>query len=147
MRVKCDRCGTEVEGARPGEPCGTKVAGGGLCRGTLRAPRCSEQVWEPGGWHSHPCPNKAVAERDGSPYCGTHDPVAREKRAAARGPSKWQRELEAEQRRRANVGRLVRAAQAALAFLRNTTHASQPLAHEVAALEEALAPWGEGGGS
>jgi hypothetical protein len=36
---------------------------------------CSGHVYHSGHWGSSVCENKVNVERDGKPYCGTHDPV------------------------------------------------------------------------
>lgn len=45
---------------------------------------CQERVSDSTGWHSHPCRNKAKAERGGASYCNMHDPERVEARRAAR---------------------------------------------------------------
>ena len=54
--------------------------------------RCSAEVCA--GWRSWTCRHPPKVERNGKSYCGIHDPVRLKERAAKRGPSKFQREIE-----------------------------------------------------
>ena len=50
---------------------------------------CCARVSSRGGFFSSSCAKKASVERDGQPYCGTHDPVkVKERRAKAY--KKWE---------------------------------------------------------
>ena len=53
--------------------------------------KCKAQLIEPTGWGGkNPCHNNA---RQGSEWCGIHDPEAKAARAAKRGPAKWEMRL------------------------------------------------------
>jgi hypothetical protein len=45
---------------------------------------CCEKIWRGFGFDPKPCGRTAKVERDGKPFCGMHDPVARKKKQAAR---------------------------------------------------------------
>jgi len=58
---------------------------------------CEKMVSYGNGYHLAKC-NRPVKSADGK-YCGIHDPQAKKAREAKRGPSKFERELEAMRRR------------------------------------------------
>lgn len=62
----------------------------------VREPCCAQIYVSRGNWGEwRPCPSAWKVKREGKRYCGTHDPEAIEARKAARGPTKFQRELAA----------------------------------------------------
>ena len=70
------------------------------------AKKCCEEVFDSLTWRNHPCNNKGKVERDGKWYCGTHDPVAKKERAAKRGPTEWEREMQRRQDQRDRIAAL-----------------------------------------
>ena len=71
--------------------------------------RCSREVPGEGRWgvfHMHQCTRKATVERNGKPFCKTHDPVAIKERDDARHrewQEKWDRERAASERKSAAI--------------------------------------------
>lgn len=60
--------------------------------------RCEGKIWRE---HHHvQCSHEAKVNRDGKDYCGTHDPVRRKEKEAARN-AKWDAEWEASKARAA----------------------------------------------
>jgi hypothetical protein len=55
--------------------------------------RCSKRVWSK--WDAYQCGRGASIERDGKPYCGTHDPVKVEERQKKK-EAKWQGKIAAD---------------------------------------------------
>ena len=61
---------------------------------------CEAPSYRPGLYHSIPCGRPAKVERDGSWYCGTHDPVKRKEREDRR-QARWDAEVNASRLERA----------------------------------------------
>lgn len=53
--------------------------------------KCTRRIAYGNGFHFKECGRKAIGERG---FCGIHDPVKREERAAKRGPTQFERDMD-----------------------------------------------------
>lgn len=88
---------------------------------------CADSVWDAGGWHRYPCPNRA---RYGD-YCGLHSPEKKAARRVKRGPTKYERECAMRDEYRAALDAVLREARAIVATRRGPLYEALRVFDEV----------------